>query len=312
VTVGSGACSCFAWPPSVEGSDVPSAFFFFLFWFGLGEREDEEMTVEESRHEEEYVAAVAEKDAGNKHFSAGEYERAKGSYLLALNLLQDGGNPVVTREANDLACKLHTNAAAVFIKLGDPLSAIEHCKLALAIDKRNVKALFRRAECLKSLGHYSEALVQLERALLIEENNEEIKESMDECEDLLEFQEHAETFEGEDLGAAQSPAAGDGSDRRELPEDVLLALESKISGLRDEVLGGRAEVDEHVMLNHGESKFGMIEIKDAFMGPSNLSSALQFVRGQHLTATAKFAVSGPARASGTSLSHHTRIRITLH
>ena len=52
--------------------------------------------------------------------------------------------------------------------------------------------------------------------------------------------------------------------------------------------------------------------KDAFMGPSNLSSALQFVRGQHLTATAKFAVSGPARASGTSLSHHTRIRITLH
>jgi len=43
------------------------------------------------------------------------------------------------------------------------------------------------------------------------------------------------------------------------------------------------------MLNHGSNTFGMIEIKDAFQSPSNLSSALQFVRSQHFTATAKYA-----------------------
>ena len=175
-----------------------------------------------------------------------------------------------------------------------PEEAITHCKLALAIDAKNVKALFRRAECLKRLGKYAEALEQLERALLLENNNEAIRESMDDCEDLLD-QLHATGGVHDDAGSRSSRAREEDlcrEDENALPDDVVVAAETKLEEIRDKVLlGGQAGVSEHVMLNHGSNTFGMIEIKDAFQSPSNLSSALQFVRSQHFTATAKYAVS---------------------
>ena len=234
-----------------------------------------------------FEQALGEKACGNTHFAAGDYARARDSYDLALSFLRDGF--VATKEANELAAKVHTNAAAACIKLGDPLGAIEHCQLAIAIDPRNVKALFRKAESLKSLGRYSEALAQLERALLLEENNEEIKESMDECEDLIDFQDHGGAFESRH--DFDPPGVDADKEEQQLPEEALAAAHAKLEELTEEILGGRATVEEHVMLNHGEAKFGKFDIKDAFFSPSNLSSALEFVRGQHFTSSAKFAVS---------------------
>jgi len=121
----------------------------------------------------------------------------------------------------------------------------------------------------------------------LEENNEEIKESMDECEDLIEFQDHGGAFESRH--DFDPPGIDADKEEQQLPEEALAAAHAKLEELTEEILGGRATVEEHVMLNHGEAKFGKFDIKDAFFSPSNLSSALEFVRGQHFTASAKFA-----------------------
>jgi tetratricopeptide (TPR) repeat protein len=228
--------------------------------------------------------------------------------LKALTVLQQQ-TIVVAKDANELVSKLHSNLGAVAVKQDQAEEAIEHCKLALAIDGTNVKALFRRAEGLKMLGRYQEALGQLEKALLVEENNEEIREAMDDCEDLIDLA-------GGDSMASLSidPQEEDHGDPAapELPEDVLVAVQAKIDELRSSIYmkgkegkqnGGRllqhqgdteeeeeeGLVKEHIMLNHGDGKVGMVEIRDAFMSPSNLASATAFVRSQHFTATARYA-----------------------
>ena len=246
----------------------------------------------ESTAEASYESALREKEAGNACFASNP-DLALERYVRALKLLGGEDSVVVaTADANALACKVHTNAAAAALKIGDVAGAMDHCKLALAIDARNVKALFRMAEGLKRSGSYREAYAYLERALLVEENNEDIKEAMDECEDLLEFQEGSSddliVDDDEDL-LAGSPGA-----EAELPDEVREAALLKIEELREDVLGN---VREHVMLSHGSNAFGRIDIVDAFKSSGNLASALKFVRSQHFSSTAQFAVSAPLSLS---------------
>ncbi len=233
------------------------------------------------------------------------FARAKG-----LDALQ-GGEVVAAPEANALACKLHANAAAALLKELEVEGAIEHCRLAVAIDARNVKALFRWGECLKYLQDYEGALDKLSHALLVDESNEAVRESMDQCEDLLEWADPLEANGGSGDGHGGHGGAGPGGEEgRELPLEVAQAAEARCQYIREQLTSDRAdpagnddvfersgkdsgegestlELVEHLMLNHSPSNFGMIQTRDAFRSAEDLRRAMAFVRQQHFTAAAK-------------------------
>ncbi|EJU03179.1 TPR-like protein [Dacryopinax primogenitus] len=106
------------------------------------------------------------KENGNKAFKAGQYDIAVGHYTRAVVLSQSSDVPVDP--------VFYLNRAAAYLKLEKYEDAARDCTLALGL-KREVKALFRRAQARLGAGDERGAREDLDEALLLEPMNQAVK-----------------------------------------------------------------------------------------------------------------------------------------
>ncbi|XP_043934756.1 RNA polymerase II-associated protein 3 isoform X2 [Protopterus annectens] len=106
--------------------------------------------------------ALAEKEKGNIYFKKGKYDEAVECYTRGMTA--DPFNPV-----------LPTNRATVFYKMKKYAVAESDCNLALALDRRHIKAYLRRGACRISLGKLEDAKEDYEKVLELDADNFDAK-----------------------------------------------------------------------------------------------------------------------------------------
>jgi len=122
--------------------------------------------------------AKLQKEKGNAEFKKQAYAQAADLYLKAIKLTEMLRAPLQeSQEASrelKLACL--TNRALALSKMNDYRAVIATCDMALALDRGNEKALYRRAVALQELGDYAsvlQAVAEFESVLSINPKNKD-------------------------------------------------------------------------------------------------------------------------------------------
>uniref|UniRef100_A0A7M4G3N4 Zinc finger CCCH-type containing 7B n=1 Tax=Crocodylus porosus TaxID=8502 RepID=A0A7M4G3N4_CROPO len=102
---------------------------------------------------------------GNDLFREKDFKLALVQYVEGLNVADYAASDEVTIPV-ELLCKLHVNRAACYFAMGLYEKALEDSEKALALDKENIRALFRKARSLNELGRHKEAYECNSRCLL--------------------------------------------------------------------------------------------------------------------------------------------------
>ncbi|GLG93243.1 hypothetical protein R5R35_006551 [Gryllus longicercus] len=124
------------------------------------------------------------KNAGNYFYDSLKYTDADHKYRKALRYVnwvrnlgdQEKLNKMLMTHQTELQCLL--NLAAVKLQTDVYRDAVNYCNMALAIDGKNAKALYRRAQAKRALGDYDAALDDLRTALQIAPSNKSIVSEM--------------------------------------------------------------------------------------------------------------------------------------
>lgn len=98
------------------------------------------------------------KEAGNQHFKAKEYEKAKKLYTKAIGIRKDAAVVYCNRAMCNLNLKLYYDA-------------LNDCNIAIRIDPNMTKAYYRRGTALSELSRYRLALDDFEMVLRNEPDN---------------------------------------------------------------------------------------------------------------------------------------------
>ena len=143
----------------------------------------------------EHISKALElKEAGNQAFKQGEYKKAMAAYheiFMYVHGFSEGSSPSpipgqttrpVTSEEmaqiRELKLAHHSNLAMCNMKLGNVQKAQMNCSKALALDPKNVKALFRRGKCYAQLNALDEAKADLDAVLSLEPGNNDAKREL--------------------------------------------------------------------------------------------------------------------------------------
>ncbi|XP_069481295.1 protein unc-45 homolog A [Ambystoma mexicanum] len=108
------------------------------------------------------------REEGNNLFKCGDYEAALSLYTKAIRLSSSNVDQAV----------LHRNRAACHLKLGNYAKAEADATKAIDADGGDVKALFRRSQALEKLERLDQAIVDLQRCLLLEPKNKAFQEAL--------------------------------------------------------------------------------------------------------------------------------------
>ncbi|KAH6819032.1 Pyruvate kinase family protein [Perilla frutescens var. frutescens] len=122
--------------------------------------------------QEGVVDANSEKELGNEFFKQKKFNEAIDCYSRSIAL-----SPTAVAYAN---------RAMAYIKVKSFLEAENDCTEALDLDDRYIKAYSRRSTARKELGKLNESIDDIEFALRLEPQNQEIKKQYAECKALLE------------------------------------------------------------------------------------------------------------------------------
>ncbi|CAG9858507.1 unnamed protein product [Phyllotreta striolata] len=106
-----------------------------------------------------------EREKGNEFFRAGDFEDALHCYSNSIRM---------KTSVNNL-----NNRAVTYLKLKKYEEALKDCNKVLTIDKENIKANIRKAEALKKLQRYEEAMDAIELAIQKDPNNPASQELAD-------------------------------------------------------------------------------------------------------------------------------------
>ena len=186
-------------------------------------------------------------------------------------------------DAKAAAATLRSNAAACCLALGRWADAERQCTLALRLDPRMAKALYRRTCARVELarrgeGSWNSALLDAQAALVVAPNDSIVAALFSEVEE--------EAGRMSKVGARPSVLAA----------EAATASESELSfhaGIVDELQtllfrGDIGAVETEVrMLHHKEGgpETGRIAIDGAFQSCARLESACAFIRGLHIVGT---------------------------
>jgi peptidyl-prolyl isomerase D len=119
-----------------------------------------------------FEAAETISKIGNTLFGAGNFAGAVGKYKKSVRYCDAVAKTSATAEQLDKkAVTCHSNAAMCFIKMEKWPESRESASKALAIDPRNVKALYRRGVALIQLRDYDSAMADLQLVTQIEPEN---------------------------------------------------------------------------------------------------------------------------------------------
>mmetsp|Transcript_6045 Transcript_6045/g.9002 ORF Transcript_6045/g.9002 Transcript_6045/m.9002 type:complete len:292 (+) Transcript_6045:3-878(+) len=160
-------------PPSIPGgASLDFEVELFKWWEKL--KETWEMS-----SEEKVIAAEKAKVDGTLHFKEGKFGDAIEKYKRGVSLVKDlaqgeeeGAIGDKGAAATALCLSLTLNCAMARLKANmEYKEAIDDCKLALSLDSKNIKALFRMGQAYCKKGDYDEAKKQLDLLLEIEPGN---------------------------------------------------------------------------------------------------------------------------------------------
>ncbi|XP_021760276.1 70 kDa peptidyl-prolyl isomerase-like [Chenopodium quinoa] len=127
------------------------------------------------------------------HSSKGEVSNAFDTYSKAIKCLcvtlstiyDDVLATNINLDHRDIIISLHLNIAACEIKINKLSKAIVSCSVVLMVDKRNVKAVFRRGLALVKSRSLEKAYIDLLEAREIEPKNKEILQEIKSVENIL-------------------------------------------------------------------------------------------------------------------------------
>lgn len=138
---------------------------------------------------ENIAKALDLKEKGNQAFKNGDYKVAMTAYheiYMFVHGFSEGSSgamlpgqttkPVSSEEMaqiHELKLAHFSNLAMCHMKIGNTPKALANCSKALAIDPKNVKALFRRGKCYAELGALDESKADLDRLLQLDPGNKD-------------------------------------------------------------------------------------------------------------------------------------------
>ncbi|XP_019722623.1 protein unc-45 homolog B [Hippocampus comes] len=108
------------------------------------------------------------KDEGNKHFQAGDIDKAIECYTKAISLCQD----------KKVLAVIHRNRSACYLKKEKYSNAASDASKAIDVDAADIKALYRRCQALEKLGKLDMAFKDVQRCATIEPKNKTFLETL--------------------------------------------------------------------------------------------------------------------------------------
>lgn len=143
-----------------------------------------------SSAEANIAKALELKAQGNEAFKAGNYKEAMVAYhqiFMYVHGFSEGSSsqtmpgqttqPVsagTMAQIKELKVVHFSNLAMCHLKLGNVQKARDNSSKALAIDGKNIKALFRRGKCNSQLGALDEAKADFDQILAMEPENRDV------------------------------------------------------------------------------------------------------------------------------------------
>ncbi|XP_057687722.1 protein unc-45 homolog B isoform X1 [Corythoichthys intestinalis] len=108
------------------------------------------------------------KDEGNKHFQAGDIDKAIECYTKAISVCQD----------KKVLAVIHRNRSACYLKKEKYSNAASDASKAIDVDASDIKALYRRCQALEKLGKLDMAFKDVQRCATIEPKNKTFLETL--------------------------------------------------------------------------------------------------------------------------------------
>uniref|UniRef100_A0A8C1WN56 Protein unc-45 homolog B n=1 Tax=Cyprinus carpio TaxID=7962 RepID=A0A8C1WN56_CYPCA len=116
----------------------------------------------------EIADPVQLKEEGNKHFQAGEIDKAIECYTKAIKSCKDKKALAV----------IYRNRSACFLKKENYNNAVSDASKAIDVDAADIKALYRRCQALEKLGKLDMAFKDVQRCATIEPKNKTFLETL--------------------------------------------------------------------------------------------------------------------------------------
>uniref|UniRef100_A0A8D0DBK2 Unc-45 myosin chaperone B n=1 Tax=Sander lucioperca TaxID=283035 RepID=A0A8D0DBK2_SANLU len=108
------------------------------------------------------------KDEGNKHFQAGETDKAIECYTKAIKACKD----------KNVLAVIYRNRSACYLKQESYANAASDASKAIDVDAADIKALYRRCQALEKLGKLDMAFKDVQRCATIEPKNKTFLETL--------------------------------------------------------------------------------------------------------------------------------------
>ncbi|KAK8737213.1 hypothetical protein OTU49_004388 [Cherax quadricarinatus] len=137
----------------------------------------------EMDQEEKIEQAKACKDRGTNFLKQQKYQLAAKQYKKIIDLLENdsGLDDEKNAERHTVLLAGHLNLAMAYLKLNENTLAQEHASKALEMDKKNVKAYFRRGQAYMNMGEAQLAKKDFEACLDLEQTNKAAKQQLHHC-----------------------------------------------------------------------------------------------------------------------------------
>ncbi|KAK3860103.1 hypothetical protein Pcinc_033820 [Petrolisthes cinctipes] len=137
----------------------------------------------EMDQEEKVVQAKACKERGTAFLKQEKYQLAVKQYKKIIDLLEhdSGLDDEMKAESQNVLLAGHLNLAMAYLKLKHSIEARDHANKSLEMDKKNIKAFFRRGQAYMNLGEYELAQSDFRACLNIEGNNKAAKQQLQQC-----------------------------------------------------------------------------------------------------------------------------------
>uniref|UniRef100_A0A8C1FD91 Protein unc-45 homolog B n=1 Tax=Cyprinus carpio carpio TaxID=630221 RepID=A0A8C1FD91_CYPCA len=116
----------------------------------------------------EIADPVQFKEEGNKHFQAGEIDKAIECYTKAIKSCKDKKALAV----------IYRNRSACFLKKENYNNAVSDASKAIDVDAADIKALYRRCQALEKLGKLDMAFKDVQRCATLEPKNKTFLETL--------------------------------------------------------------------------------------------------------------------------------------
>ncbi|KAM9393011.1 protein unc-45 homolog B [Pholidichthys leucotaenia] len=108
------------------------------------------------------------KEEGNKHFQAGDIDKAIECYTNAIKVCKD----------KKMLAVIHRNRSACYLKKESYANAASDASKAIDVDAADIKALYRRCQALEKLGKLDMAFKDVQRCATLEPKNKTFLETL--------------------------------------------------------------------------------------------------------------------------------------